>query len=251
VVSNTGTSVQSNELFSTGGPVALAVGVLNTSVWNTGVGMSYVAVTTQIAGSPTSYTALLEGSFDGITWSTVDTVNNVNGETQWSNNAVMFSQLRLRCTAVSGGTSPTINAFITVSQQPFVGTVTGNSMKISEGWSSPVSHFANAGTTNTGTVADFATSRSAITFGVTAGAGVSAGAVTLLGSVDGVTFVTLTAAAIIGGSGATISNGVLTFTAPGTVLVSLGANTAAIRWTRADITTNFTGGTASAKSQAF
>src|ERR1041384_8314638 len=126
--SSTTTSVQSNETFTTGGFVSLATGVLNTSSWNTGVGMNYAEITTQVAGTPASFTVLLEGSVDGgATWTTVATCSNTSGETQFTTGLVQFTSLRARCTAVTGGTSPTINVVVTTSQTPFTVTAGGAS----------------------------------------------------------------------------------------------------------------------------
>lgn len=116
--SSTNSSVQSNETFSTS-PVAIAVGTLNTNSWSTGVGMNYAEVTTVVTGSPASFTILLEGSLDGQTWSTVATLTNVAGETQWATGSIPFLALRARCTAVAGGTSPKVNVYVTASQTPF------------------------------------------------------------------------------------------------------------------------------------
>lgn len=116
--SNTTTSVQSNETFSTS-PVAIAVGTLNTTSWNTGVAMNYAEVTTIVTGSPASFTILLEGSLDGQTWTTLVTLNSTSGETQWTTGSQQFLALRARCTAVAGGTSPTVNVYVTTSQTPF------------------------------------------------------------------------------------------------------------------------------------
>lgn len=124
--SNTTTSVQSNETFSTGGAVSLATGVLNTSTWSTGVGMNYAEITTQVTGAPASFTILLEGSVDGgASWVTIATCSNTAGETQFSTGLIQFTSLRARCSAVSGGTSPTINCVVTASQTPFTVTSGG------------------------------------------------------------------------------------------------------------------------------
>lgn len=132
--SSTTTSVQSNETFTTGGFVSLATGVLNASSWNTGVGMNYAEVTTEVTGSPASFTILLEGSVDGGTnWTTVATCSNTAGETQFTTGLVQFTSLRARCTAVSGGTSPTVNVVVTTSQTPFqnVGGGTSPNQRVS------------------------------------------------------------------------------------------------------------------------
>lgn len=126
--SSTTTSVQSNETFTTGGFVSLVTGVLNTSSWNTGVGMNYAEVTTEVTGSPASFTILLEGSVDGgANWTTIATCSNTAGETQFTTGLIQFTSIRARCTAVSGGTAPTINVVVTTSQTPFQNTGGGTS----------------------------------------------------------------------------------------------------------------------------
>lgn len=161
--SNTNTSVQSNETFSTS-PVAIAVGTLNTSSWATGVAMNYAEVTTVVTGSPTSFTILLEGSLDGQAWTTLATLNNVAGETQWSTGSAQFLALRVRCTAVSGGTSPTVNAYVTTSQTPF---------QISSGGTAPASRVTVVGAVDTTQVVNRYASTSA---NGTTGAAPTAGA---------------------------------------------------------------------------
>lgn len=133
--SNTTSSVQSNETFSTS-PVPIVVGTLNTSSWSTGVAMNYAEVSTIVTGSPSSFTILLEGSLDGQTWTTLATLSTVAGETQWTTGSNQFLALRARCTAVSGGTSPTVNVFVTTSQTPF---------QISSGGTAPASRVTVVG----------------------------------------------------------------------------------------------------------
>lgn len=128
---NTNATIQSNQTFTTG-VVSLASGVLNPAnspqnVWDCGVGMTYASITTAITGSPASFTILLEGTYDGTTWATLATCSNTAGETQFSTGLVPFTNLRARCTAVSGGTSPTVNVFATASQTPFSATSGGAS----------------------------------------------------------------------------------------------------------------------------
>jgi len=137
---NTGASLQENQTFTTG-VVSLATGVLNPtnsaqSVWDCGVGMTYASITTVVTGSPASFTILLEGTYDGSTWTTLATCTNTAGETQFSSGLIPFTNLRARCTAVSGGTSPTVNVFATASQTPFTATSGGTSPTVA---TSPVS----------------------------------------------------------------------------------------------------------------
>lgn len=263
---NTVTTVQSNQTFYTS-PVPLAVGVLNPAnspqaVWDCGVGMNYAEMTTVVTGSPASFTILLEGTYDGVAWSTIATTTNTSGETTYGNGLTPFTNLRARCTAISGGTSPTVNVVATASQTPLVqnssGTLPSSTVAqgggslsepgwlVAEGYVNPIQTLTNATTAVTGTAADFQTARQSATFQVLAGGGtVTAGAVTFFGSVDGTTYTPLTTASILGNtSGNTITAGVLSFTAAGNALVNVGAagnNVFAMRYFRADITTNVTG----------
>lgn len=115
---------------------------------------------------------------------------------------------------------------------------------------SPVVHFAPTGATNTGAVNDLGVPSSSWTVQILASAGVTAGAVTILGSIDGATFSIITGAALTGKSGTsgTLTNGVVTFTGSGSVLVSAANAGNALRFLRADVTTTITGGTVTASS---
>jgi hypothetical protein len=129
VAGNTGTTVQANQTFSTS-VVPIAVGVLNPTnspqtVWAVGVGMTYAAMTTIVAGGPGSFSIVLEGTYDGNTWTTLVTTTNTSGETQYTNGLIPFTSLRARCTAVAGGSNPTVNVFVTTSQTPFTRTTGG------------------------------------------------------------------------------------------------------------------------------
>lgn len=272
---NTNVSVQSNETFYTS-PVPITVGVLNPpnspqTVWDCGVGMNYASMTTLVTGSPASFTILLEGTYDGNTWSTLATTTNVSGETTYSNGLTPFTNLRARCTAVSGGSSPTVNVVATASQTPIVQNTSGTlpsaqvaqgggslsepGWLVAEGYINSIKNLTNASSTVTGAVADFQNARQSATFQVVAGAGTTAGAVTFFGSIDNSTFTPLSTASILGGtSGNSITSGVLSFTTAGNALVSIGAagnNMAAIRYFRADVTTNFVGGTVNCSVSAF
>lgn len=104
-----------NQQFSTT-PVPIVVGVLNPAntgnfVWDCGTIYNFASMTTVVTGSPVSFTVVLEGTVDGTNWFTLITTTNVAGESQFSGTSVPFSNLRARCTAVSGGTSPTINVY--------------------------------------------------------------------------------------------------------------------------------------------
>lgn len=116
--------------------------------------------------------------------------------------------------------------------------------------SSPFVHFANQGATNTGAVLDLGGGISSFTTQIVSNTGVTAGAVTVLGSIDGVTYTPITNSVLAGKSASTgtLAAGVLTFTGAGSFLVSSANAGNAIRFIRADVTTTMVGGTASATS---
>jgi len=67
-------------------------------------GVSSAQVLLATTGSPTSATVVAQGSNDGgTTWTTMPAGNQPLG-------AVRYTQVRLNCTALAGGTSPTITA---------------------------------------------------------------------------------------------------------------------------------------------
>jgi len=117
-----------NQVFYSGA-VPITVGVLNPTnsaqtVWDVGTAYLYASITTVVTGAPTSFTILLEGSLDGVAWFTLATASNVAGETQFSPGTVPFAVLRARCTAVSGGTAPTVAAAV-VAYQGAPAAITG------------------------------------------------------------------------------------------------------------------------------
>lgn len=266
---NTTTTIQSNQTFTTG-PVAIATGVLNPAnspqnVWDCGVGMVYAMATTSVTGSPVSFTILIEGTYDGSNWSTIATLSNVAGETQFGTSLVPFTNLRARCTAVSGGSSPTVNVFVTASQTPFTNIAGGtapaqvvqiqsssgtaasvdgnNALLVSTGAVGSTTTL-NAVTTGNGTAADQKSGRSSVVFQVVTSGTITGGGITFNGSVDGVTYVPLTGAtAVLGSTGSpTLSGAVLTLTGATTALVGIGSVLTACRFFRADVSSNITGG---------
>lgn len=253
---NTNTTVQSNQTFTTG-VVTLAVGVLNppnsaNTTWDLGVGMNYAAMTTVITGAPSVCQIVLEGTYDGNTWTIVATGNSTTGDANiLTSGSVFFTNLRARAVTVTGGTNPTVNVFVTTSQNPIPATTTGGTIPVANGSINSGTCLNAATTTVTGSVVDHGSAAMSVCFQVNASAGTTAGAVTFFGSVDNTTFVPLTAAAIIGSTGApSITNGVMSFTAASTALVTLGANNTAIRFVRADVTTNMAGGTVTVKASS-
>jgi len=272
---NTGASIQENQTFTTG-VVSVVTGVLNPpnspqTTWDCGVGMTYAAMTTSFPSAPGTVTIVLEGTYDGTNWTVLATTTNTAGETVYSTGIIPFTNLRARCTAVTGGASPTVNVYATASEQPFTlttggtipsltvgqggGSLNGIGWLVAEGAINPAQNLTNATTTTTGAVADFGSARQSATFQVLAGAGVTAGAVTFFGSIDNTTFTPLTTASILGSTtGNSITAGVLSFTTAGNALVSPGAagnNMNAMRYYRADVTTSFVGGNVNVKVSAF
>lgn len=265
---NTQSTIQENQTFTTG-VVPIVVGVLNpanspNSVWDCGVGMLYAAITTAIAGTPTSFTIVLEGTYDGATWSTLATTTNTSGETLFVTALTPFTNLRARCTAVSGGSSPTVNVYATAFQTAPI-NITGSAapnqvvqiqgangssvnadsssaLRVSDGSTTATSSLA-AVTTGNGTAIDFGSACQSVTFQLTTSGTITGGSVTFSGSVDNATFIVLTAAAVVGQTGSpTLTNGVLTVTTTTTALVGTGSTNLACRYFRADVTSNITGG---------
>lgn len=175
--SNTTTSVQSNEVFSTG-VVPIAVGVLNSTAWNCGVGMNYASITTIVTNDPSSLTVLLEGTFDGQTWVTLATCSSVSGETQYATGAIPFTSLRARCSAFNDGSNPTINVYVVVSQTPIQITAGGASPAETVSITSPVDGNGNVKVSQQGAVVDAQTSNryASISNSGTTGAAPTAGA---------------------------------------------------------------------------
>jgi hypothetical protein len=104
----------------------------------------------------------------------------------------------------------------------------------------------NAAASGTGTAIDFGSASLAVTFQVVGSAGISAGAVQFMGSLDGVTYTPLGTPTLAGGG--TAANP-LTVAANTSYLMSY--NGIAVRYLRCDVSTNFTGGTVTAKVAAF
>lgn len=257
---NTAASVQSNQTFYTS-PVPIAVGVLNPAnspqtVWDCGVGMTYAAMTTVVTGSPASFTIVLEGTYDGSNWTTLATTTNVAGETQFSNGTIPFTNLRARCTAVSGGTSPTVNVVATASQTPFTQTTGGalpgtvvnqgaTNLGLQTGWPVAVGAVSptvaqNAQTTGNGTVVDFGSARGTVMWQIVPAGTITGGAVAMEISLDGNTWFTPPTANFTNYSGATLANPYVLVTGTN-ALFDLGAGNTAARYARARISSNVTG----------
>lgn len=128
---------------------------------------------------------------------------------------------------------------------PVIVSTRGNFLSVGEGSVTPGTSL-NAATTGTGTVVDFGSASLAATFQVVGSAGITAGAVQFMGSIDGVTFTPLGTPTTAGGG--TAANP-LTVAANTSYLMSF--NGVAIRYLRCDVSTNFTGGTVTAKVAAF
>jgi hypothetical protein len=250
VAGNTLSTVQSNQTFTTG-VVPIVVGVLNPvnspqSVWDCGVGMSYASMTTVVTGSPVSFTIVLEGTYDGNTWTTLATTTNVAGDTQYTTGLINFTNLRARCTAVSGGSSPTVNVFVTAGQAPTVPNSGGPVpiAQLASGYLTPITTVATTTNGVTGTTADFLAARRSMMFQVMVTGTPTGGTITFQASLDGANWVTLTNASVYAGTAGSIAAGVLNANATTNALISPNAGTGsgvAMRYFRAN-TTTLTGG---------
>lgn len=274
---NTTSTIQSNQTFTTG-VVPVAVGVLNPAnspqtVWDCGVGMNYAEMTTSFPSAPGTVTILLEGTYDGSTWTTLATTTNTGGETVYSNGLTPFGNLRARCTVVTGGSSPTVNVFATASQNMLAqtsggtipsqtvaqggGTLNEPGWHVAEGAFNPTTNFTAQAGPVTGTVADFQTARQSALFQVSVAGTPTGGTITFFGSIDNTTFVPLTTASVFAGTAGTITAGVLNAQNTTNCLINpaaAGNNMFAMRYFRADISAGLTGGstpTASCKVVAF
>jgi hypothetical protein len=79
-----------------------ATGATNAVPTPSGVGSGYL-IAAPTSGAPTAATVVLQGSLDGgLTWVTIPPPAAVGG------GLVKYTQIRLNCTALTGGTSPTI-----------------------------------------------------------------------------------------------------------------------------------------------
>lgn len=144
--------------------------------------------------------------------------------------------------AIVGGvslSSPTGTAISSITSQGIT------SLAVTDGAPAAVTSLS-AATTGTGTVADFGSACQSVTFQVVGSAGISAGAVQFLGSIDGVTFTVLGTPTLAGGG--TAANP-LTVAASTSYLMSYQG--VAIRYFRCDVSTNFTGGTVTAKIMGY
>lgn len=249
MASNTGTVIPNNQTFTTG-VVSLAQGVLNPAnspqtVWDCGVGMLYAAITTVVTGSPASFTIVLEGTYDGVNWTILATTTNVAGETVYGGGTTPFTNLRARCSAVSGGTNPTVDVFATASQSPLTQTSTttsgtGTAIRVAPGSTSAFTTLS-AATSGIGTVVDFGSAVSTVMFQIVATGTVTAGAVSMQVSLDNSNWFTPPTAVIQNFSAATQANPYTLVTNTG-ALFDIGTVSAAFRYARGNITTPVTGG---------
>jgi len=121
------------------------------------------AMTTVITGSPASLTLQLQGSIDGTVWTTIATSTSTSGDTQFtaSNNSVQFGQLRVNCSAVSGGTNPKVQLAVSAYTAPqtnslqgtqnVTGTVTanqGSAAAVASGWPVKITDGTNTASVN-------------------------------------------------------------------------------------------------------
>jgi hypothetical protein len=80
-----------------------AIGATNAVPVPSGVGSGYL-IAAPTSGAPTAATVVLQGSLDGVSWVALPAPTAVGG------GLVKYTQVRLNCTALTGGTSPTIYA---------------------------------------------------------------------------------------------------------------------------------------------
>jgi len=207
---------------------------------------TYASMTTVITGSPASTTIQLQGSLDGVNWTTIATSTSTTGDTQYSSpsaaNPVVFGQLRVNVSAVSGGASPTvavaINAF--ASNPVAAVTLAGNQVgKV--GTAQGQTNFQtslSAATTGNGTTVDFGAAVNAAAFQITANGTITAGQVTVKVSLDNVTYSTVPVASMQNYSAATLANPYVLVTATTALFV---VSNVAFRYARVDVSTNVTG----------
>jgi hypothetical protein len=74
-------------------------------------GVGGAVLLASVFGAPTTATVVIEGSNDGNSWTPVPAPATSGN----SGNTQRFTQVRLNCTALSGGTTPTISAVALVS----------------------------------------------------------------------------------------------------------------------------------------
>lgn len=107
---------------ATQGNVAGLLNPTNTdqAIWDCASAYQCASITTVVTGAPASTTVVLEGTLDGTNWFTVATSTNVGSSpvTNYGSAMQPFTSLRARCTAVSGGTSPTISVAAVAYQNP-------------------------------------------------------------------------------------------------------------------------------------
>lgn len=240
---NTLSAVQANQTFTTG-VVPLVVGVLNPPntpqfVWDCGVGMTYAIMTTLVTGSPASFTIVLEGTYDGVNYVTLATTTNVAGESTFATGLIPFTNLRARCSAVSGGTNPTVNVFATASQTPIVPNTGGIAPSTPLGTITAATTLS-AATTGNGTTIDFGSARHAFTFQITPAGTITAGQVQIQLSLDGVSWSSVPTASLGNVSGAVLANPYVLVTGT-TALFTVGSASLACRYARINVSTNVTG----------
>lgn len=129
---------------------------------------------------------------------------------------------------------------------PIISSPRGNFITIGEG-SVTSGTTLSAATSGQGTAIDFGSASSSATFQVVTTAGITAGAVQFMGSIDGTTFTPLPTATSFGGAGSNANP--YTLTANGSAMFHY--NGLAVRYLRCDVSTTVTGGTVTVKVAAF
>ncbi len=241
--------------------VALATGVIQNGNGLSGpfvldLGPSaYISavMTTVITGAPASCTIQLQGTIDGVNWTTIATSTSTTGDTQFSSGGVQFNALQVNVSAVSGGTNPTIAVEISaLSGGPVGTTVTpvggaGLAQRVTVGAVSPTTTLA-AATTGNGTTVDFGAAVGTIMFQIVPAGTITGGSVQMQISLDGVTWITTPTASMNNYSAATLANPYVLVTATN-ALFDVGVGNIAARYARANVSANVTGTGASVTVQ--
>lgn len=76
-----------------------------------GSAMSSFTMQSVVTGAPTAVSLVLEGSLDGANWATLATSTSVTGDQQYATGKPQRF-VRARLATLTGGTSPTVTAFI-------------------------------------------------------------------------------------------------------------------------------------------
>ena len=104
VATGDGTFQNLNAVTATGAGAAIDLGVTRTKF----------TMQTTVTGAPTAVSVTLQGSLDGVNWSTLATSTSTTGDQQYAiDRPVRF--VRTNLGTLTGGTSPTVTTFIAAS----------------------------------------------------------------------------------------------------------------------------------------